>query len=494
MPKIKLSALATDIKGKSGGSVFSTNSGGTYFRNNPSGGGRKTNTWNEQKVNFGAVSTQWKNLTEAQQEAWATAAPNFPTVNAFGEPRIPSGNELFMRLNSTLYSSGLPILSVPPSPAAFPSLGNFTLFNPDKWAFTPQNAAIIGKQSPTAQNFGFAYANDDLPFDSSQPFAVFLRFQPILLNATPTVQGNLYPLFVLGDLGADYLACYLLNPAPNQYEIRISVSVGGSTVRNGSWFFTSSFDRNVKSIGINFEPSDLTQTVLFLDGNILPPVGIQSSNFSAADYNDRMLIGAPSGGSIPTVPEITDFDDSSSLLVADVRIFNDALSNQTQSRIHNGYRAATTAGWFSFAELNTTDQINYGNESLDGLFVPQNYLNSIPVFSPISFLFQPFLRLEWENPGGPDDYLAVFASNAFPSSKGSSNNRFRRLITIPIDGIQEYDLSTAWALKWHDAPNDSNITFYADIIKGDTGQSTRAAGPKKNIVRFKKGGDLNKNV
>ena len=140
MPKIKLSALASDIKGKANGSVFSTNSGGTYFRNNPSGGGRKSPKWDIQKNNFGSLATQWKALTQNQQEAWQDATVLYPTVNAFGDPRIPSGYELFMRLNGSLSAVGLPILDVPKSPRNVVAYGGVDVDYSTLWQLNPNYA------------------------------------------------------------------------------------------------------------------------------------------------------------------------------------------------------------------------------------------------------------------------------------------------------------------------------------------------------------------
>jgi len=140
MPKIRLSALATDMKGKAGGSVFSTNSGGTYFRNNPSGGGRKSAAWDKSKSSFASLASQWRALTTEQQDAWAEMSQNYPTTNAFGEPRFPSGYELFMRLNGTLINLNLPQLTTPIMPRELPNYGSIRFFTPDQFLFQPQFA------------------------------------------------------------------------------------------------------------------------------------------------------------------------------------------------------------------------------------------------------------------------------------------------------------------------------------------------------------------
>ena len=153
MPKIRLSALATDIKGKSGGSVFSTNAGGTYFRNNPSGTGSKKPGTSVRKQLFASLSQSWRNLTNAQQVAWADAGILYPTTNAWGETRIPKGFELFMRLNGNLQAAGETLLLVPVAPRALPAIGAPTFSYSDLFqligqrGFLPNSPSISGIDS-----------------------------------------------------------------------------------------------------------------------------------------------------------------------------------------------------------------------------------------------------------------------------------------------------------------------------------------------------------
>ena len=116
MPKVKTSALITDIKGKDGGSVWSRNLGGLYFRQNRNFGRKSSIRWNKQRNSFGELSQVWRTLTANQKLAWNNAAPNFPTVDAFGNPRQRSGYETYMYLNGTLKAIGIAILTIPPAP------------------------------------------------------------------------------------------------------------------------------------------------------------------------------------------------------------------------------------------------------------------------------------------------------------------------------------------------------------------------------------------
>lgn len=139
MPKIKLSALVSDMKGKAQGSVFARNKGGLYFRNNPSGGGKKTAKWAKARSAFSSLASQWRKLSYQQTTAWNEAVQDFPSTDAFGEVRIPSGYELFMRLNQPLFNLDRGIMLTPPIPQPQPYLGQLVAATVGNFLFTPQS-------------------------------------------------------------------------------------------------------------------------------------------------------------------------------------------------------------------------------------------------------------------------------------------------------------------------------------------------------------------
>lgn len=137
MPKVKFTALVSDMKGKANGSVFASNSGGTYFRTNKTGGGRKSLAWAANKNNFADLSGQWKSLTDEQKQAWKDARTLYPTTNAFGDVRIPTAYELYMRLNGVLLAAGLDTLITPATPRSMPSAADIDIVIPDQTVFAP---------------------------------------------------------------------------------------------------------------------------------------------------------------------------------------------------------------------------------------------------------------------------------------------------------------------------------------------------------------------
>lgn len=69
------------------------------------------------------VSQSWNALTDAQRASWEAIAVNSPSVNSFGEPRIPSGYNIFCSANLTGLAAGQALLL---SPTMFTALTDET--------------------------------------------------------------------------------------------------------------------------------------------------------------------------------------------------------------------------------------------------------------------------------------------------------------------------------------------------------------------------------
>jgi hypothetical protein len=120
MAKIVLSALLTDISGKSGGTVFSKNKGGAYLKNRVVPSNPQTAKQISVRSRISALSQAWKSLTSEQQSAWQAATPSFQYVNNVGQLRSYTAQALFMALNSSIRAANpsASLLTSPPAPAA----------------------------------------------------------------------------------------------------------------------------------------------------------------------------------------------------------------------------------------------------------------------------------------------------------------------------------------------------------------------------------------
>lgn len=127
MALIRFSNLVNDIRGAAGGNVFARNRSGAYVRNrttplNPQSTGQQI-----ARAAFGGLSQAWRTLTEAQRQAWADAAPQYPYLNKLGESRVYSGEQLYMKLNRNLQAAGQPLLDAPLNPSGVDSVNSLTI-------------------------------------------------------------------------------------------------------------------------------------------------------------------------------------------------------------------------------------------------------------------------------------------------------------------------------------------------------------------------------
>lgn len=114
MALIKLGAFVTEIAGKVGGTVFSRNKGGAYAKNRVMPANPRTTAQQNIRGFFGAMSQQWRALSQAQRESWNELAGTFSLNNSLGDAIRLSGIALFQKLNGNLRSLGTPpILNAP---------------------------------------------------------------------------------------------------------------------------------------------------------------------------------------------------------------------------------------------------------------------------------------------------------------------------------------------------------------------------------------------
>lgn len=115
LPGIAVSA----ISGSEGGTTFSRNASGAYFKGkvmpvNP-------NTAKQQAVrnSFAINVAAWKNLTIAQQQEWIDIAPQYPYNDSLGQSKQYTGQQLFNKLNQNLSVTGSALLTSPKVPQTF---------------------------------------------------------------------------------------------------------------------------------------------------------------------------------------------------------------------------------------------------------------------------------------------------------------------------------------------------------------------------------------
>ena len=122
MAIFKVGLVVSDIKGTSGGTVFSANKGGNYTRRYKKPTNRNSEKQHAVRSAFGSMTGAWRTLTELQRSSWNEGAVHFPMMNKLGESKILSGQQLFNKLNNNLIQLGQSILETCPIPQSFPEV------------------------------------------------------------------------------------------------------------------------------------------------------------------------------------------------------------------------------------------------------------------------------------------------------------------------------------------------------------------------------------
>jgi hypothetical protein len=122
--KVKFGSIVTEGRGKINGHVASKNRGGAYFRTKVTPVNPKTVAQVLVRSRFGNFATAWRNLTQAQRDAWNAAVSNYARTDIFSDLRNPTGAQLYQRLNNNLVASGGTQIS---SPAANKGVSTVTI-------------------------------------------------------------------------------------------------------------------------------------------------------------------------------------------------------------------------------------------------------------------------------------------------------------------------------------------------------------------------------
>lgn len=122
MAKVKFSALVSDMRNKLNGSVASKNRYGNYLRNKVTPVNPQTSYQQAVRQLLGALSSQYRGLTDAQRLSWINGAANYPFTDIFGDVRYLSGQTLFIKLNTNLINAGESVITTAPLPVGIPEM------------------------------------------------------------------------------------------------------------------------------------------------------------------------------------------------------------------------------------------------------------------------------------------------------------------------------------------------------------------------------------
>lgn len=94
------SALITQASGSIGGITFATGIGGMFMRARAIPVNPNTEAQNSVRSVLGALTSFWNTITPNQRNGWNAYAAQVPLPDTFGDPRLVSGFNHFIRSNS----------------------------------------------------------------------------------------------------------------------------------------------------------------------------------------------------------------------------------------------------------------------------------------------------------------------------------------------------------------------------------------------------------
>lgn len=120
MAKVVFSDLIVEMRGKTGGAVYSKNKGGAYRKRRTVPSNPQTAAQIAVRSKISTLSQAWKSLTSEQQAAWQAATPQFQYINNLGQLQSYTAQALFMALNSSIRAANpsASLLTSPPTPAS----------------------------------------------------------------------------------------------------------------------------------------------------------------------------------------------------------------------------------------------------------------------------------------------------------------------------------------------------------------------------------------
>jgi hypothetical protein len=119
--KMKFGAIVVDGRNKIGGHVASKNRAGAYLRTKVTPSNPRSTAQVAARSRFSSNSSEWRNLTAAQRAGWNAAVSDYKKTDIFGDIKVPSGFNLYQKLNNLLVLVGVAVISDAPAPVGIPS-------------------------------------------------------------------------------------------------------------------------------------------------------------------------------------------------------------------------------------------------------------------------------------------------------------------------------------------------------------------------------------
>lgn len=485
MPKIRLSALATDMKGKSGGSVFSNNAGGVYFRNNPSGTGSKKPATSIRKQKFATLAQSWRSLTDAQQQAWSDAGILYPTTNAWGEPRIPKGFELFMRLNSNLLALNLPTLVTPLAPRSLPIVNNLSYNTLDLFQLLPQswfNCEDISTPTNFYQPTIPLYSTSDM---MAVDRVIGARFSLQSINGRQPFLTDNFTAFQCLQSPAKGWFLSIKDLKESQSNVVLQIILNAGTLVFVAGVNPIEFQKDFH-LAVQFVNGNLSATKVFLNGALLPT--ILTSTGVIADLNITAPLILNAGAMLPSFP----------LQISDFRQYNDLLTAAQINQVYLGYILGTEFQLIPMNKLALGKFVNYTTAGDAEPMTIGDPPNLADVIVPKTTNLAPYVLISYSDNFVSGFLLRITVTPFVSFGKAVVSNVFRTVTADSWLNKTSSDISTPLQKLLIATIGESSLMYKVQVID----QTTGAVGVPIDVPpvsgkprrRFKAGAELSGKV
>jgi len=161
--------MMTDARNKVGGHVFSKNRAGAYVRTKVSPSQPASLYSANVRARLSNISIAWRGLGAAAIALWNNAVSEWKSTDIFGDVKVPSGFNLYQKLNNNASIIGASAITTPPAPVAVPCFSTFSVAadNSDNAVTVTFAAAIAATEkvklfASAAQSGGKSFAKSEL--------------------------------------------------------------------------------------------------------------------------------------------------------------------------------------------------------------------------------------------------------------------------------------------------------------------------------------------
>jgi hypothetical protein len=197
----------TQASGSIGGTTFSHNRFGMYFRARRSPVNPNTTFQQSQRDAFAAASAGWRALTDAQRADWNAYAAATPVTNALGETCFLAGAGQFVATNAFSLRLGLTLVTAAPltpgkqaigSPTVVADVSAFTIVVADIDAALNGELVAVFLGSPISAGVNFFAGPYQLRGSGTVAAGTFTVATAAGRNGLPFVAGQRLPYRVAG--------------------------------------------------------------------------------------------------------------------------------------------------------------------------------------------------------------------------------------------------------------------------------------------------------